>query len=859
MRSSLSKTLFVLALCLLFTLPKVRACDNDTLILDSVEVLGPGHYKFWMTICAGGGFTMPNIAGANNYVTDFYFEVFGSGAQILQKTTPNDDYYPDFLNSGQASSGCTNCRNACATWGSIGNFWMDPSCTEIAPPIDTTCYGCPGPSNVTHCPALLPCPNGPGTCIWYSSNDPCCNGAWSSSPCNNSGYNYFSFWAVPFKPQFCPGPANSGASCKTWSYIDIWNGSGPAAAYCDTVYLEVTGCLDSIALRGIGGSGIMGSGCNLVIPKSVISASNNMSCSSVITGKIWNDLDSNCVDSAEGNLGGWLIKAFPGPFYATSDSLGFYKMPVPEDTFSIVEIVKKHWKNICPAGGSYTAILGNPGDSSNNNDFGNTFIPVTEDSCMNLWLDIGSPQLIKCSKKTYVLQYCNLGNIMADPATIIAEFDSLLTIDSTSIPAASASGGSLKFVIDSLYPGSCGTIHIYVSVDCNSASLGAYQCAKAAIYPGDYCGSTDTVWDKSSISVTGSCLGSQACFVIKNNGSPFNGNMQGASEYRVYFNNILTYKIFFQLMGGDSLIVCWPAYGNTIKLEADQRPGHPGKSKPNAIVNLCGGIAPGSQWNFNTPIDSSDNEDIDCKPILMPVDPNNKIAAPMGLTANHYIDSNQILEYQINFQNTGSDTAHDVWIRDTLSPYLSIPSVVSGVSSHNYIFQIYGNGILEWYFPDIMLPDSNVNEPASHGFVKFEVMPVPGLTEGTKIENWADIYFDFELPVRTDSTFHIVYDTLLISRDSDPLRSGSGLEISVFPNPAENSVTILCNDPVIWQYEFLDLTGRAVRFNGAEPGTAWIRGRSKIEVELKDLPGGVFIWVVRSGDGRQKSGKLVKM
>ena len=50
-----------------------------------------------------------------------------------------------------------------------------------------------------------------------------------------------------------------------------------------------------------------------------------------------------------------------------------------------------------------------------------------------------------------------------------------------------------------------------------------------------------------------------------------------------------------------------------------------------------------------------------------------------------------------------------------------------------------------------MLPDSNVNELASHGFLRFRVKPVNGLVIGDVIKNTAAIYFDYNLPVYTNT------------------------------------------------------------------------------------------------------------
>lgn len=246
-RLTSSYVCFVFGLLLSILGGEVLACDQSYLQLDSAESVGGGRYRIEFQVCIGGGFNPPDTAGANNYTVDFYFDIFGSGVTIVKNTVANE-FYPDQLNSGQSSSGCTNCRNACVFYGGVGAYWHDPSCTSGA---GATCHSCPGPTAASDCPDTSACANGPNTCLWYSANSPCCNSGTSGSACNVAGFNYFTFWGIPFQPASCPGPPNSGAGCRNWVYTDIWNGSGTAVPYCDTMYITTQGLPDSIVARGI--------------------------------------------------------------------------------------------------------------------------------------------------------------------------------------------------------------------------------------------------------------------------------------------------------------------------------------------------------------------------------------------------------------------------------------------------------------------------------------------------------------------------------------------------------------------------------------------------------------------------------
>ena len=62
-----------------------------------------------------------------------------------------------------------------------------------------------------------------------------------------------------------------------------------------------------------------------------------------------------------------------------------------------------------------------------------------------------------------------------------------------------------------------------------------------------------------------------------------------------------------------------------------------------------------------------------------------------------------------------------------------------------------------------MLPDSNVNEPASHGFIKFRIQQKASNPTGARIENTAAIYFDYNAPVLTNTTWHTIGNDFIIS------------------------------------------------------------------------------------------------
>ncbi|MEZ4740291.1 MAG: hypothetical protein R2818_13265 [Flavobacteriales bacterium] len=58
-------------------------------------------------------------------------------------------------------------------------------------------------------------------------------------------------------------------------------------------------------------------------------------------------------------------------------------------------------------------------------------------------------------------------------------------------------------------------------------------------------------------------------------------------------------------------------------------------------------------------------------------------------------------------------------ITDTLSADYDMSSFQPGVCSHPCTLDFKAGRVVEWTFTDILLPDSNVNEAASHGLTSF--------------------------------------------------------------------------------------------------------------------------------------------
>ena len=213
----------------------------------------------------------------------------------------------------------------------------------------------------------------------------------------------------------------------------------------------------------------------------------------------------------------------------------------------------------------------------------------------------------------------------------------------------------------------------------------------------------------------------------------------------------------------------------------------------------------------------------------------------------HVIAPNQKLTYTIGFQNTGTYYATDVILRDTLDTNLDFETItVLGASHHPFSWSL-DQGTLTFQFLDIMLPDSNMNEPASHGWVQYSMMPKAGLTDGMTITNTASIYFDFNVPVVTNTTSNeIEIPTVSVSHGA--LENG----VKVYPNPFSTQTVLAFDNTKNEEYslQVYDMSGRMVR---SESGIK----NNTVVFERENLPTGMYSWKLQSESGKQISGKML--
>ncbi len=150
------------------------------------------------------------------------------------------------------------------------------------------------------------------------------------------------------------------------------------------------------------------------------------------------------------------------------------------------------------------------------------------------------------------------------------------------------------------------------------------------------------------------------------------------------------------------------------------------------------------------------------------------------------------------------------------------------------------DGEVSFIFNDIMLPDSNVNEVGSHGFVKYSINLIPGLPLETSILNTANIYFDLNPAVVTNTAINTLHV------------DGSGIEelleeqqLLVYPNPFNESTTVYFDkDLKDHSIQIVDLLGKQVYSTNNLNG-------GKLEIRADELTDGMYLLILIDNETNQ--------
>ncbi|WP_298221560.1 T9SS type A sorting domain-containing protein [Flavobacterium sp.] len=233
-----------------------------------------------------------------------------------------------------------------------------------------------------------------------------------------------------------------------------------------------------------------------------------------------------------------------------------------------------------------------------------------------------------------------------------------------------------------------------------------------------------------------------------------------------------------------------------------------------------------------------DNTSTTSQTVAGSFDPNDKTCLE-GNTLTPEMVGNY-LHYLIRFQNKGTARAENVVITDLIdTTKFDMSSLQLTSSSHPQVTKITANKV-EFQFQGINLPAETEDEPESHGYIAFKIKTLENLVIGDSVENKADIYFDYNFPVETNTATSIV--ALL------GLNAFENNSVMITPNPTKGNVHINSKDNIT-SVQLYDVQGRIIQSITAST--------LKTDLDLSQRTNGIYFVKVYTEKGT-KVEKIVK-
>ncbi len=579
--------------------------------------------------------------------------------------------------------------------------------------------------------------------------------------------------------------------------------------------------------------------------------------SNVIRGQVFHDIDVACdLDPGEPRLSGWIVRATgdQGTYFATTDEAGVFQMRVGLGSYLVEALTRNDYWESCFPGGVNLGFNQIYDTVSVNFPLKANYI-----DCPLMEVDISTPWISNCTDIEYTVNYTNQGTGGTDDAARVeVKLDPTLSFQSASIPF-SLVGDTYTFELGEVPYNTNGSFTIQTVMDCDGIAVDQSGLVSARIFPDTLCTPGDPGWNGASVSVDGLCEnGETVNFRLANVG---NANMLSTKNFFIVEDDLMLLNSGFDLDEEQDTSILIPANGSTYRIIAEQVDGHPGSNFPTRAVEGCGtneegGYSVGyvSQWPEN---DGDPAMSIHVDEVLAEAPDVAMMAHPKGWQ-DSIITAETDLTYRVLFRNVTQDSVIRVVVRDTLPEALDITTVQFGASSHPATFEIFDNGVIKVTFENLDLPVEG-NNPGDYAFFEYRVAQKPGNPQGTVVENRALVIYDYNTPVYTGKTRHVInapdYGDLLmdvIPTDIDRPEWASEVEVKAFPNPATDFITLEVKGLQGHRelsFTLLNLYGQPVRSIDREG--------HQCTFDRNNLPAGSYIYLIRADGQKIAAGTLI--
>lgn len=225
-------------------------------------------------------------------------------------------------------------------------------------------------------------------------------------------------------------------------------------------------------------------------------------------------------------------------------------------------------------------------------------------------------------------------------------------------------------------------------------------------------------------------------------------------------------------------------------------------------------------------------------------DPNDKNESHGGKIVFADFTADDYLYYTIRFENTGTAAAEFIRIEDTLENSLDETTFEMLNASHQYNVRRTDNQLV-WNFLDIDLPPTIEDAELSQGFIHFKIKPKPGFALGDVIENMAEIYFDYNPPIITNTIETEFVENLSVA-------DFSVSTVVLYPNPVKDSFQIKLNgNDSIQRISIFDMVGKRIYYKEN-------LNLNSTSVDVNNFNRGIYLVEVITTSNQKLVNKIIK-
>jgi len=190
--------------------------------------------------------------------------------------------------------------------------------------------------------------------------------------------------------------------------------------------------------------------------------------------------------------------------------------------------------------------------------------------------------------------------------------------------------------------------------------------------------------------------------------------------------------------------------------------------------------------NGSTEETPNDNSSVLNQQVVNSLDPNDKTCLEGSIVSPTMVG--QYVHYIIRFENTGTANAVNVVVKDVIDTNkFDISTLVPSNGSHPFVTRVSSGNNAEFIFENINLPFDDAH---NDGYVAFKIKTNPTLVIGNTFSNSANIYFDYNAPIVTNTATTSIQTLGTSDFDFDTT-------FSLSPVPAKNSLTISINKSIV--------------------------------------------------------------